>query len=68
MRYPLEPLVDHRPAKKTWLEDRDNVGGRGGNVSQFIPRLQAFKLRGSLNKFLDFFRMATFIDRTHTKL
>ena len=26
------------------------------------------QLRGSLNKFLDFFRMGTFIDDTHMKL
>ena len=29
---------------------------------------QRFELRKSLNKFPDFFRMATFIDSTHMKL
>ena len=30
--------------------------------------VQSFYLRGSLNKFPDFFRMGTFIDGTHMKL
>ena len=29
---------------------------------------KSFKVQGSLNKFPDFFRMATFIDITHMKL
>ena len=32
-----------------------------------LPVLEA-DIRGSLNKFLDFFRMGTFIDSTHMKL
>ena len=33
----------------------------------FLPRLQR-KIRGSFNKFPDFYRMGTFIDSTHMKL
>ena len=30
--------------------------------------MNAWEIRGSLNKFPDFFRMGTFIDSTHMKL
>ena len=34
VRYPPRPLVDHGPAKKSWLEDWCKVcGGEGGNVT-----------------------------------
>ena len=34
----------------------------------FIYKSYMFNIRGSLNKFPDFFRMGTFIDSTHMKL
>ena len=34
----------------------------------FAEQYRKAKIRGSLNKFADFFRMGTFIDSTHMKL
>ena len=38
------------------------------NENSFVKDLISSDIRGSLNKFPDFFRMGTFIDSTHMKL
>ena len=37
-------------------------------TKQNQTQVSIFNIRGSLNKFPDFFRMGTFIDSTHMKL
>ena len=46
----------------------ERSGERGSGISVLATRHDDDNIRGSLNKFPDFFRMGSFIDSTHIKL
>ena len=49
---------------KSWVQDNTFIK----EVKDYKIKIKSDNIRGSLNKFPDFFRMSTFIDTTHMKL
>ena len=60
--------LQKRLNKKINTKDNPTENETTNPTKEMKHKLQKVDIRGSLNKFPDFFRMGTFIDSTHMKL
>ena len=67
-------IKENKKGKERKRERENQIKGRqenkqiSANYIYLCPKQIAYNIRGSLNKFPDFFRMGTFIDSTHMTL